>query len=90
MTEFTEVCIPYRDLTRISLECKQCEAETAIDISKDKHRRVELNEREKPMKCPVCGADFDSQLRGAFSDLLNWYEKVEKSGHKVFFKIRRG
>lgn len=90
MTEETEIRIPFEDLTRVCFECKQCGAEITIDISKETHRNIERNERQHPMKCPFCGSDFDSQLRGAFSGLISWYDKVVGSGHKVSFRIKRG
>ena len=89
MTEETEIRIPFADLIRVSFECKQCGAETTIDISKEQHQRIE-NTKESPMKCPLCATEFDSQLRNAFSKLIDWHERVKESGHKVFFKIRRG
>lgn len=88
MTEETEILIPLTDLTRVSFQCKNCEAEVTIDFSRKNHIAVE-NEHRK-MLCSICSGEFDSQLRGAFSSFLDWREKAIASGHKVYFRIKRG
>ena len=88
MTEETESRIPCNELTRVSFQCKQCAAEITVDVSKKEHFSVEATGH--PMKCPVCGTEFDSRLRGAFTKLFEWREDVKQSGHTVYFRIKRG
>jgi transcription elongation factor Elf1 len=87
MTEETEIRIPFGDLTRVSFDCKQCGAEITVDISKEEHFSVANH--EQPMKCPICGGRFDSQLKQSFSTLSDWLDRVRQSGHHVYFRIRR-
>ena len=88
MTEETESRIPYTDLARVAFECKQCQAEISVDITKQEHVRVENTDR--PMVCPICGNEFDSQLKKSFSHLYSWRHILKESGHKVYFRIERG
>ena len=85
MTEETEIRIPFGDLTRISFECRTCSAEITVDITKEKHVKVETG----ILSCPICGAAFDSQLAGAFTDFFNSREKVKNSKHRVCFRIKQ-
>lgn len=89
MKEQTEIIVPFQDLTRFSFDCTLCEAEVLVDISKDKHRRIEENAHDHPMRCSVCGAMIDSGLKTAFSSLIDWYQKALTTGHKISFRIRR-
>ena len=88
MTEETESRILFSDLTRVSFDCKQCGAEVTIDISNKDH--VPVEDTDRPMKCSICGGDFDSRLRKSFSSLFTWRDEVEKSRHAVYFRIKRG
>ena len=38
MTEQLEIRIPFSDLTKVTIECPVCHAETSLDIGDKKHR----------------------------------------------------
>jgi len=40
MTEQLEIRIPLNDLTKITVECPRCQAETTLDISDPKYRGI--------------------------------------------------
>jgi len=54
MTEQLEIRIPLNDLTKITVECPRCQAETTLDISDPKHRGI----KEDPNQGFFSGASF--------------------------------
>jgi len=85
MTEQREMRIPYDDLTRISIECP-CGTEITIDMLK----HLEEEWENKGMRCPLCGATPDSQIKSGLSHLANWLSCINESGKggSIFFRVK--
>ena len=80
--------IPSKDLSRISIECGVCGAEMTVDIIRDEHKVaiVRASQQGRPMQCSVCRAPLN--LQDGLNSLLDWYDKANKAGYTVFFRLR--
>lgn len=85
MTEVKQLRIPYADLTTVSIECKQCGAETVVNVADGRQRRAW--DDSAAFACPICQARFDSNLKGALIRLRDWYELAKKAQENVAFLI---
>jgi hypothetical protein len=88
MTEEHELRIPFKDLTKVVLECSNCSAELTIDISNTKQRTMSSGQRKT---CPACNHAFDSMSERAFDHIFKWYDCVLSApfADKVFFRIKK-
>lgn len=91
MTEYIEIKASLQELALVSFECKNCNGEITLNIAEKKQRGIAIMEDQfrRFGKCPLCGVDIDSGLQEAFEGLFRWYDAVKKSGHRVFFKLRK-
>ncbi len=89
MTEQVEIHIPFSDLTKITVECPVCKAETSLDISDPKHRGVALN--TQGFFCTVCNKHFDSRLRDAIISAFALYDALKTANliDKVSFRVKK-
>ena len=90
MTEQLEIRIPFSDLTKITVECPRCQAETTIDISDPKHRGIKTDPNQG-FFCTVCMNPFDSQLRQALVSAFAWYDAIKTANliEKISFRIKK-
>lgn len=86
MTETRELRIPHKEMTTVAFTCPHCGAEVVVDIA-DKRQRKTWDDAAQ-FACPICRANFDSNLKGAMIRLRDWFELVEKSGAIVTFRVR--
>lgn len=90
MIEHVEIKMSLEESALVSFECKVCGGEITLNIANDKQRGIAVDDKFKRFgNCALCGTPIDSGLRDAFEGLFNWYDAVQKSGHKVFFKFRK-
>jgi predicted RNA-binding Zn-ribbon protein involved in translation (DUF1610 family) len=90
MTEYVEIKVSLEESALIAFECKNCGGEITLNIADKKQRGMVVDDNfQRFGRCPLCGNFIDSGLREAFEGLFNWYDAVQKSGHKVFFKFRK-
>jgi len=80
MAAVNEIRISISDLTRLSIQCKNCAAEIAIDTANEKQPAV-----PDQIKCPICVKPFDAQLLKALHKFFDFQTDTRES---VFFHIQ--
>jgi hypothetical protein len=83
MTEQRELQIPFREASRISIECK-CGAELTIDV-----RKPPPDWDKVLLQCTVCQTAFDSAVLAAMKNLTNAHAHVDDSKTKVMLRVSR-
>lgn len=85
MTESRQLRIPHAELTTVSITCRQCGAETVVNVADGRQRRAW--DDSAAFDCPICRAHFDSNLKGALIRLHDWYDLAKKAQEDVAFLI---
>lgn len=89
MTEETESRIPLSDIARVAVLCKSCQAEVTMDLSNERHAQKLVDPASLALRCPVCTTEFDSLLRLSLAALWQWRDQAGRSGHEVYFRVKR-
>ena len=87
MTEEKELKIPFKDLTRIAVEC-ECGTEITLGITDDWTKQIQKQE-DWNLKCPTCPRKLPESLCQAIFRYLTWYELAIKSKQTVFFRLKK-
>jgi len=84
MVRRTEIYIPIKKLTKLSLSCPHCSARVVIDISSDQQRK-ELTSEANDKWCIACGTRFASTAYLALDSLIKWYDAAIKLQEDIHF-----
>ena len=88
MTEQTELRIPFKDLTAVSVECEGCSAEINFDLQNTKWQPKAMKEEER-LRCPICSHLFDEPLRVTLYYLALSQGEIRKSNQQLYCRIRK-
>ena len=88
MTEAHEVRISHDELTTLSFTCQPCGAEIVVNVADARQKRAWDGGAQ--FACPICRANFDSNLKGPIIRFWEWLARVKKSGVTVTFRVPTG
>ena len=88
MTEHLEIRIPLVDLTKITIACPHCHAETTLDIADPNHRGLKGDPNKHGFFCTVCMNQFDSRLRDAVISAFALYDAADAAKLTEFVSFR--
>ena len=75
-----DLCIPFSDLTRISIKCN-CGAETTLNMAMEQHRTFDWEKRMDLPQCPMCHRSFDEKIRSILFNFAKCFDdKVLNDG----------